>query len=109
MQRLAWISVLLLALLCLILVCQREAILVVVEHPPLPEEGAPESQEVETPWDGTAQGSELVLLLSPAGCIPRSDCCRICTHGEACGNACIQSRLHCHQPKGCACNARDLC
>jgi hypothetical protein len=31
-------------------------------------------------------------------------CCRVCTKGKACGDSCIQRRLTCHKPPGCACN-----
>jgi competence protein ComEC len=34
------------------------------------------------------------------------DCCRVCTRGKACGNACINRSYTCHQPPGCACDAR---
>src|SRR5438093_3023585 len=33
-------------------------------------------------------------------------CCRICTRGKACGNSCINAAYQCHQPSGCACNAK---
>jgi beta-lactamase superfamily II metal-dependent hydrolase len=33
-------------------------------------------------------------------------CCRICTAGKACGNGCIARDRQCHQPAGCACNAK---
>ena len=33
-------------------------------------------------------------------------CCRICTRGKACGNSCINAAYQCHQPPGCACNAK---
>jgi hypothetical protein len=32
-------------------------------------------------------------------------CCRVCDKGKACGNTCINRRLMCHKPPGCACNA----
>jgi hypothetical protein len=31
-------------------------------------------------------------------------CCKICTKGKACGNACIARDKECHQPPGCACD-----
>lgn len=31
-------------------------------------------------------------------------CCRVCSSGKACGNACINRNYTCHQPPGCACN-----
>lgn len=33
-------------------------------------------------------------------------CCRVCTRGKACGNSCISADKQCHQPVGCACNAK---
>ena len=32
-------------------------------------------------------------------------CCKVCDKGKACGNTCINRRLTCHKPPGCACNA----
>jgi beta-lactamase superfamily II metal-dependent hydrolase len=37
---------------------------------------------------------------------PAPACCRICTRGKACGNSCISRRYQCHQPPGCACDAK---
>lgn len=42
-------------------------------------------------------------------CTPRSQCCRVCTTGRACGDSCIRSDANCHQPRGCACNDWELC
>ena len=33
-------------------------------------------------------------------------CCRTCTTGKACGNSCISRDKQCHQPRGCACDAK---
>ncbi len=33
-------------------------------------------------------------------------CYKICTWGKACGNSCINAAYQCHQPSGCACNAK---
>ncbi len=33
-------------------------------------------------------------------------CCRVCSTGKACGNACVSRDRQCHQPAGCACNAK---
>lgn len=33
-------------------------------------------------------------------------CCKVCSRGEACGDNCIARRNTCHQPPGCACDAR---
>jgi competence protein ComEC len=38
---------------------------------------------------------------------PARNCCRVCTTGKACGNSCISRRYQCHQPPGCACDAKQ--
>jgi endonuclease YncB( thermonuclease family) len=43
------------------------------------------------------------------GCIPRSQCCRVCTKGQACGNSCISARYTCHKGRGCACDSWEVC
>ena len=35
---------------------------------------------------------------------PEPNCCRVCTTGRACGDACIAASSNCNQPPGCACN-----
>lgn len=46
----------------------------------------------------------------PAGsCTPRSECCRVCGKGKACGNSCISTRFTCRKGRGCACNSYDIC
>jgi hypothetical protein len=35
-----------------------------------------------------------------------TSCCRVCTKGCACGNACISCNKVCRKPPGCACNAK---
>ena len=42
-------------------------------------------------------------------CIPRSQCCRVCTKGRACGNSCISARYTCRKGRGCACNSWEIC
>jgi hypothetical protein len=39
----------------------------------------------------------------------RSDCCRICDVGQACGDSCISAEFACTAPRGCACSAQDVC
>lgn len=34
----------------------------------------------------------------------RSNCCRVCSTGKACGNSCIARSRTCRQPPGCACD-----
>jgi predicted lipoprotein len=33
-------------------------------------------------------------------------CCKTCRKGKACGNSCISRTKACHQPPGCACDAK---
>jgi beta-lactamase superfamily II metal-dependent hydrolase len=47
----------------------------------------------------SAPPARAVPVISPA-------CCRTCTTGKACGNSCISRDRQCHQPAGCACNAK---
>jgi hypothetical protein len=44
-----------------------------------------------------------------ASCVPRSECCKVCTTGQACGNTCISRSKNCHKGRGCACNADEIC
>ena len=49
---------------------------------------------------------QLRSLGHPHGIEPiNAACCKICSKGKACGNSCIQRRLTCHKPPGCACDA----
>lgn len=66
-------------------------------------------------------GLPQIVVLSPSGiridtpprvardCIPRSQCCKVCVKGKACGNGCISSRYTCRSGRGCACNASEIC
>jgi hypothetical protein len=45
----------------------------------------------------------------PANCIPAAQCCKICTSSQACGDSCIRRDFTCHQPRGCACDAGEVC
>ena len=42
-------------------------------------------------------------------CVPRSQCCKVCSKGKACGNTCIRADYNCHKDAGCACDAEDVC
>jgi hypothetical protein len=42
-------------------------------------------------------------------CIQRSECCKVCNAGKACGNSCISRRYNCHKGRGCACDAEEVC
>ncbi|HEX9670013.1 MAG TPA: PKD domain-containing protein [Thermoanaerobaculia bacterium] len=44
-----------------------------------------------------------------AACVPESQCCRVCSTGNACGGGCIAAHLTCHQGLGCACDAAEVC
>lgn len=45
----------------------------------------------------------------PPNCRPRSECCKVCSKGKACGNSCISASYTCHKGRGCACNASEIC
>lgn len=36
--------------------------------------------------------------------LAQGGCCRTCSKGKACGNACINRDYTCRQPRGCACD-----
>jgi len=42
-------------------------------------------------------------------CVPRGQCCKVCSKGKACGNSCIRADYNCHKGAGCACDEADLC
>ena len=42
-------------------------------------------------------------------CIPRSQCCKVCRKGQACGNSCISQSYTCRKGRGCACDAVEVC
>jgi hypothetical protein len=44
-----------------------------------------------------------------ASCIPRSECCKVCTKGQACGNSCVSRNYQCHKGRGRACDADEIC
>jgi hypothetical protein len=47
--------------------------------------------------------------LDDASCIQRSECCKVCDKGKACGNSCISRKYTCHKGRGCACDADEIC
>jgi hypothetical protein len=51
---------------------------------------------------GSALPSSEPALGAP-GASPTA-CCKMCTKGKACGNACIAQDENCQQPPGCACD-----
>jgi hypothetical protein len=54
---------------------------------------------------------ESASLDAPHGetCVPREQCCKVCSKGKACGNTCIRRAYECHQGRGCACNEAEVC
>lgn len=42
-------------------------------------------------------------------CVPRAQCCKVCSKGAACGDSCISRSYTCHKGRGCACNAAEVC
>lgn len=58
-------------------------------------------------------GSELHIhsqqFFSATGCVPPSQCCKICSKGKACGDTCIRRDYTCHKGRGCACNQEEVC
>ena len=67
-------------------------------------------------------GSALALMLVVGGafatspshaqrsaCTPRSQCCKVCVKGKACGNSCINRNYTCRKGRGCACNGYEVC
>lgn len=42
-------------------------------------------------------------------CIPSFRCCKVCSASKACGDSCISRTFNCSKPRGCACDAREVC
>jgi hypothetical protein len=59
----------------------------------------------ELPFDS----KQLFSATASGNCVPRSQCCKICSKGKACGDTCIRSDYTCHKGKGCACNQGEVC
>ena len=59
----------------------------------------------------TEEPKKIPAFLPPktANCRQRSECCRICSKGKACGNSCISASYTCRKGRGCACNSWELC
>lgn len=72
-------------------------------------------QPVEAADNWLAQ-AELVVTFEESRCdlafdtmpkeffLAQGGCCRTCSKGKACGNACINRYYTCRQPRGCACD-----
>lgn len=54
-------------------------------------------------------GDLAVVPPPPPACTPRSQCCKVCVAGKACGDSCINRSYTCTKPPGCACNASEVC
>ena len=64
--------------------------------------------------EGDAEGSRPAMVAPPmeptaVSCIPRSQCCKVCRKGQACGNSCIRASYTCRKGQGCACNVGEIC
>jgi hypothetical protein len=42
-------------------------------------------------------------------CRPRSECCKVCSKGKACGDTCISATYTCRKGRGCACDSYEIC
>jgi len=65
--------------------------------------GSVEVATAESASDGAPKGD------SYQACVPRAECCKVCSRGKACGNSCINRDYQCHKGRGCACDADDVC
>ena len=77
------------------------ALLGVAAASPEPIAVVPESDS----WRDAPSAFELDEL----SCVPRSECCKVCSKGQACGNSCISRNKNCHKGRGCACDAEEIC
>ena len=57
----------------------------------------------------TSQRRSTFQLPEQGECIPRSQCCRICSQSQACGDSCISVSYTCRKGRGCACDAWEVC
>lgn len=64
-------------------------------------EGAPPAASAAPPTPA--------LRSHAAACRARSECCRICARGRACGDSCIAAASVCHPGQGCACDRAEVC
>lgn len=68
-----------------------------------------------TPWDWRARQERQARPTAapkptqPRNCRPRSECCKVCTKGQACGASCISASYTCRRGRGCACNSYEIC
>lgn len=57
----------------------------------------------------TSTAQRMKNALDSKACIPRSQCCRVCSEGKACGNWCTKAIFNCEKARGCACDAGKIC
>ena len=69
-----------------------------------------------TPADQSDSGTvceAVVVQMAQAAtkpdCTPRSQCCKVCSKGKACGDSCISQKYTCRKVRGCACNGYEVC
>ena len=81
-----------------------------------PTSSAPQLQEDSTERvesDGFGVGAARSLHAAQqhdgASCVPREQCCKVCSQGKACGNSCIRASYTCHKGVGCACDEENVC
>jgi hypothetical protein len=58
---------------------------------------------------GSARVTQLEFSNDSGSCIPRENCCKVCSRGQACGNSCISASYTCRKGRGCACDASEVC
>ena len=58
---------------------------------------------------GVGESTTLGQSEPPSDCIPRSQCCKVCSKGKACGNSCIRATYTCRKGRGCACDSYEVC
>ena len=89
------------------------AAIVALTGPPIVQaEGEPATAApAECSESGGADAIELAAAQAEKAddCIPRTKCCKVCTKTTACGNTCTNSAYQCRKPRGCACNAKEVC
>lgn len=74
-----------------------------------PSRAAPTGAQFEQSETPRTTSAAALPLDHPAACVPREQCCKLCSKGKACGNTCIRADYNCHKGRGCACDAEDVC
>jgi hypothetical protein len=81
----------------------------ITSHRDVPQIVVTAPSQIETATEETVVTAPLVKAPRSRTCVPRSQCCKVCSTGQACGNSCISRSYTCHVGRGCACNRSDLC